>query len=202
MDTTMKIDDAVESTSPAPPPLPAAGARKGAGEMSDDDDAAPWAQVAPASGSKYEADEKDARRVLSDKRPDAEVMREYLTDQVADNPEIDRAVEAAFMAEEDKVALARNRPVSSPTTSPVHQRQRQNERQRRLAEGHTDLVREVIRREELSPSVECGVRGVVDGMIARRDAADFDNGQLRVESVQREFLRMIMEEVRDDENLE
>ena len=190
----MKDDDTIEPRRRTPAPLRA-------DDMSDDDDAAPWAQVAPAPGSKYQEEEDDARRVLSDKRPDAEVMREYLTDQVADNPEIDRAVEAAFMAEEDKVALARNRPVSSPTTSPVHQRQRQNERQRRLAEGHTDLVREVIRREELSPSVECGVRGVVDGMIARRDAADFDNGQLRVESVQREFLRMIMEEARDDENL-
>ena len=201
MDTTMKIDDAVESTSPAPPPLPAAGARKGAGEMSDDDDAAPWARVAPAPGSKYQEEEEAALRVLSDDRRDATIASEYLTGQVTNNPEIEQAVEAAFMAEEDKVALARNRPVSSPTTSPVHQRQRQNERQRRLAEGHTDLVREVIRREELSPSVECGVRGVVDGMIARRDAADFDNGQLRVESVQREFLRMIMEEARDDENL-
>ena len=155
----------------------------------------------PPPPTKYQEEEDDARRVLSDKRLDADVMSAYLTSQVADNPEYERAVEAAFMAEEDKVALARNRPVSSPTTSPVHQRQRQNERQRRLAEGHTDLVREVIRREELSPSVECGVRGVVDGMIARRDAADFDNGQLRVESVQREFLRMIMEEARDDENL-
>ena len=44
--------------------------------------------MAPAPGSKYQEEEDDARRVLSDKRPDAEVMREYLTDQVADNPEI------------------------------------------------------------------------------------------------------------------
>ena len=138
----------------------------------------------------------------ADDRRDATIASEYLTGQVTNNPEIERAVEAAFMAEEDKVALARNRPVSSPTTSPVRQRQRQGERQRRPAEGYTDVVREVIRREELSPSVEYGVRGVVDGMVARRDAADFDNGQLRVESVQREFLRMIMEEARDDENLE
>lgn len=198
----MKDDDAVEPRRRTPAPLRAVGAWNRADDMSDDDDdAAPWAQVAPAPPTKYQEEEDDARRVLSDDRRDATIASEYLTSQVDDNPEIDRAVEAAFMAEEDKVALARNRPVSSPTTSPVHQRQRQNERQRRLAEGHTDLVREVIRREELSPSVECGVRGVVDGMIARRDAADFDNGQLRVESVQREFLRMIMEEARDDENL-
>jgi hypothetical protein len=197
----MKDDDAIEPRRRTPAPLRAVGAWNRADDMSDDDDAAPWAQVAPAPPTKYQEEEDDARRVLSDKRPDADVMSEYLTNQVADNPEYERAVEAAFMAEEDKVALACNRPVSSPTTSPARQRQRQGEQQRRLAKGYTDLVREVIRREELSPSVECGVRGVVDGMIARRDAADFDNGQLRVESVQREFNRMIMEEARDDENL-
>jgi hypothetical protein len=109
MDTTMKVDDEVESTSPAPPPLPAAGARKGAGEMSDDDDASPWAQVAP----RYQEEEDDARRVLSDKRSDADVMREYLTDQVTNNPEFERAVAAAFKTEEDKAALARNRPAST-----------------------------------------------------------------------------------------
>ena len=127
MDTTMKIDDAVESTSPAPPPLPAAGARKGAGEMSDDDDAAPWAQVAPGPGSKYEEEEDDARRVLSDKRSDADVMREYLTDQVTNNPEFERAVAAAFKTEEDKAALARNLPPSTPTGSPVRERPCQDE---------------------------------------------------------------------------
>ena len=197
----MKDDDAIEPRRRTPAPLRAVGAWNRADDMSDDDDAAPWAQVAPAPPTKYQEEEDDARRVLSDKRPDADVMSEYLTNQVADNPEYERAVEAAFMAEEDKVALACNRPVSSPTTSPARQRQRQGEQQRRLAKGYTDLVREVIRREELSPSVECGVRGVVDGMVERHDAADFDNGQLRVESVQREFLRMIMEEARDDENL-
>ena len=104
MDTTMKVDDAVESTSPAPPPLPAAGARNRADDMSDDDDVDKRAQVAPAPGSKYEEEEDDARRVLSDKRPDADLMREYLTDQVTNNPEFDRAVAAAFKTEEDKVA--------------------------------------------------------------------------------------------------
>ena len=199
----MKDDDAIEPRRRTPAPLRAAGARKGADDMSDDEDTAPWAQVPPAPPTKYQGEEDDARRVLSDTRPDADVMSEYLTKQVADKPEYERAVEAAFMAEEDKAALARNRPVSSPTTSPVRQRQRQGEQQRRVAEGYTDVVREVIRREELSPSVEYGIRGVVDGMVQRRDAADFDeNGQLRVASVQREFLRMIMEEVRDDENLE
>lgn len=199
----MKYDDAIEPRRRTPAPLRAAGARKGADDMSDDEDTAPWAQVPPAPPTKYQGEEDDARRVLSDKRTDADVMSEYLTKQVADKPEYERAVEAAFMAEEDKAALARNRPVSSPTTSPVRQRQRQGEQQRRVAEGYTDVVREVIRREELSPSVEYGIRGVVDGMVQRRDAADFDeNGQLRVASVQREFLRMIMEEVRDDENLE
>ena len=63
----MKDDGAVESTSSAPPPLPAAGARKGADEMSDDDDAAPWAQV-PAPATKYQEEEEDARRVTYDAR--------------------------------------------------------------------------------------------------------------------------------------
>ena len=152
----MKDDDAVESTSPAPPPLPAAGARKGAGEMSDDDDAAPWAQVAPASGSKYEADEKDARRVLSDKRPDVVVMREYLTNQVTNNPAFAQAVAAAFKTEEDKAALARNLPPSTPTGSPVRERPCQDEGAPRSTRDAVGAVIDAV--EGLAPP-SAGKRG-------------------------------------------
>jgi len=97
----MKDDDAVEST---PPPLPAAGARKGADDMSDDDDAGPRTLVAPAPRSKHQEEEEAALRVLSDDRRDATIASEYLTGQVADNPEFAEAAEVAFMAEEDKDA--------------------------------------------------------------------------------------------------
>ena len=100
----MKDDDTIEPRRRTPAPLRAAGARKGADDMSDDEDTAPWAQVPPAPPTKYQGEEDDARRVLSDKRPDADVMREYLTDQVTNNPEYERAVAAAFKTEEDKVA--------------------------------------------------------------------------------------------------